>query len=150
MGLYVSHGHNFFGRHGEPAGTHPLSSVQEIHCEAGRGIEGDRFFDYRKAYPGQISFFSFEVYEDLCRSLDIWDKHPGVFRRNAVTAGDDLNRYIGRDFEIQGIRFHGVAECSPCYWMDVAFGSGCAALLEGRGGLRARILSDGVLRVGDP
>ncbi len=146
-GLYVSPGHNFFGHHGKLPGEYPLLGVDEVLCRAGRGIEGDRFFDHGSDYWGQITFFSLEVYDDLCRSLEVWDKHPGVFRRNAITTGDDLNRYIGRDLEIQGVRFRGVAECSPCHWMDGAFGPGCAAHLKGRGGLRARILTDGVLRV---
>lgn len=147
VGLYVSPGHNYFGRHGRPAGNHPLVRVDEVRCLAGRGLEGDRFLGYRPDYRGQITFFSLEVYEELCEELGILDRHPGVFRRNVITRGDDLNRYIGRDFELQGIRFRGAAECSPCYWMDEAFGPGAKTFLEGRGGLRARILSDGILRV---
>ncbi len=150
VGLYVSPGHNFFGHHGKPPGAHPLLSLDTAVCRAGRGIEGDRFFDHEADYRGQITFFSAEVYQDLCRALYVWDKHPGVFRRNVITAGDDLNSYVRRDFEIQGVRFRGVVECSPCHWMDTAFGPGSEAQLRGRGGLRARILSDGVLRVSDP
>ena len=149
MRLYVSPGHNYFGHHGSPPGRHPLRSVAEVSCRAGRGLEEDRFLDHAKDYRGQITFFSSDVFDELCRALGVWDKHPGVFRRNAITSGDDLNRYIGRDFTIQGIRFRGMAECSPCHWMDAAFGPGCAAYLEGQGGLRARILSDGLLRVED-
>jgi len=37
-------------------------------------------------------------------------------------------------------------ECKPCYWMDFAIGPGAEAWLQGRAGLRARILTDGVLR----
>jgi MOSC domain-containing protein YiiM len=59
----------------------------------------------------------------------------------------DLNTLIGVEFEVQGVRFLGSAECSPCYWMDRAFAPGAEAALKGRGGLRAKILSDGVLRV---
>lgn len=147
VGLYVSPGHNYFGRYGGSPGAHRLDRVDRIVCRAGRGIEGDRFLDYRKDYRGQITFFSVEVYEELCAALDVRDRHPGVFRRNVVTRGGDLNRYVGHEFEIQGVRFLGVAECSPCEWMDEAFAEGCHALLEGRGGLRAKILSDGALRV---
>jgi MOSC domain-containing protein YiiM len=146
-GLYISPGHNFFGRHEQAPGTHLLQSVPEVVCRAGRGLEGDRFFDYKPDYRGQITFFAAEVYEDLCRTLDIWDKSPGVLRRNAITSGSDLNRYIGRDFQLQGVWFRGVDECPPCYWMDLAFGPGAKAHLKGNGGLRAQILSDGKLSV---
>lgn len=146
--LYISTGHNFFGHHGMAAGEHPAIEVPRIDCVAGRGICGDRFFDYKKDYRGQITFFSREVYEGLCEALDVWDKPPSVFRRNVVVSGVDLNELVGQDFAVQGVQFHGERECSPCHWMNTAFGPGAEAWLKGRGGLRARILSDGVLTAG--
>jgi MOSC domain-containing protein YiiM len=47
---------------------------------------------------------------------------------------------------VQGVRFLGTQECSPCHWMNHAFAAGAERALHGRGGLRARILTDGVLR----
>ena len=79
-------------------------------------------------------------------ALNVEDKLPGVTRRNVISVGVDLNSLIGEEFEVQGVRFAGVCECSPCYWMDLAIAPGAEMLLKGRGGLRARILSDGVLR----
>ncbi|MGA3343243.1 MAG: MOSC domain-containing protein [Terracidiphilus sp.] len=116
---------------------------------AGRGVEGDRFFDYKDNYKGQITFFSSEVFEELCNLLGVHDKSPGATRRNVITAGVDLNSLIEREFDVQGVRFSGVAECSPCYWMDKAIAPGAEEFLKGRGGLRARILTDGVLVVED-
>jgi MOSC domain-containing protein YiiM len=113
-----------------------------VECVAGRGLCGDRFCDYKR----QITFIASEVYAELCRQLDIHDKPTGVLRRNAITRGIDLKLLIGRTFQIQGIQFQGTAECSPCYWMNTAFGQGAEELLHGRGGLRARILTSGALR----
>ena len=144
--LYISPGHNFFGHHGEPPDAHPIIEVPEIQCLAGRGIEGDRFLDFKPDYKGQITFFSSEVYEQLCAMLEVWDRPPSVFRRNVITEGVDLNSLIGREFEIQGVRFLGIAECSPCHWQNGAFAPGTEDALQNRGGLRAKILSDGVLR----
>jgi MOSC domain-containing protein YiiM len=143
--LYVSPGHNFFGRHGQPAGEHPAIERETIECVAGKGIVDDRFFNFKPGYDGQITFFAWEVYEDLCRELDVRDKAPSVFRRNVITQGVDLNEWIAQEFEIQGVRFGGVEECKPCHWMNLAFGAGAEARLRGRGGLRAVILSDGRL-----
>jgi len=145
--LFLSPGHNFFGHHGQPPGESPLIEVKEIRCRRGHGIEGDRFFDFKDNYKGQITFFSIEVFNELCISLRVRDKSPGAARRNVVTAGVDLSSLIGQEFEVQGVRFAGVAECSPCYWMDFAIAPGAEKFLTGRGGLRARILTDGVLRV---
>jgi MOSC domain-containing protein YiiM len=71
---------------------------------------------------------------------------PSLARRNVITRGVDLNDLIDQEFEVQGVRFFGTEECRPCYWMDRAFAPGTQEFLKGRGGLRARILSDGVLR----
>jgi len=48
---------------------------------------------------------------------------------------------------VQGVQFLGTEESAPCYWMNQAFGEGAEAELAGNGGLRAKILSDGVIRV---
>jgi MOSC domain-containing protein YiiM len=145
-GLYTSRGHNFFGQHGKPSGTHDLIAQEEIVCVAGRGIEGDRFFDHQENYCGQITFFSAEVFEDVCRRLGVIGKHPGLARRNVITSGVDLNTLIGEEFMLQGVRFQGAEECRPCYWMDRAIAPGAEAALRHRGGLRARILTTGRLR----
>jgi MOSC domain-containing protein YiiM len=144
--LFTSPGHNFFGHHEQPAGEHRLMERVEICCVAGRGVVGDRFFDYKRDYKGQITFFSIEVFEKLCVELGVRGKSAGVARRNVITVGADLNAFIGEEFEIQGVRFAGIAECSPCHWMEQAIAPGAEQFLKGRGGLRAQILTDGILR----
>ena len=148
--LFISAGHNFVGHHGLPPGQNPMIEVPDVDCIAGRGLRGDRYLDFKENYKGQITFFAWETYEAICRELAVRDKPPSVFRRNVITAGTDLNELIGREFQIQGVYFHGIEECRPCYWMDQAFAPGAADFLKGRGGLRAEILSDGVLSTNSP
>ena len=69
--LFVSPGHNYFGRHGNPAGEHPILAVDRIECLAGRGIRGDRFFDYKPDYKGQITFFAGEDLHQLWNDLGV-------------------------------------------------------------------------------
>jgi MOSC domain-containing protein YiiM len=88
---------------------------------AGCGIRGDRFFEYKPDYKGQITFFAWETFEQLRRALGLPDAHPSGTRRNVITEGLDLNAHVGQEFEIQGVRFAGVEECRPCYWMNNAF-----------------------------
>jgi MOSC domain-containing protein YiiM len=123
-----------------------MIEVAEIECVAGRGIRGDRYFDFRDDYKGQITFFSLEVFDELCSALQLQDCSPSLARRNVVTRAVDLNELIGQKFEVQGVRFYGTQECAPCYWMDRAFAPGAEKFLNARGGLRAKILSDGELR----
>jgi MOSC domain-containing protein YiiM len=143
--IYLSPGHNFFGHHGKPPGEHPTEEVEQAECVTGQGLVGDRFFGFKENYKGQVTFFSQEVYEALCRELQIFDKTPEVFRRNFIVSGADLNALAGKRFRLQEVEFEGVEECRPCEWMDLAFGPGAEERLKGRGGLRARVMSDGVL-----
>lgn len=144
--IFISPGHNFVGHHGLPAGANPIVAVSEVECVAGRGLRGDRYFDRAENHKGQITFFSLEVFDALRRELNLPDAQPEATRRNVFVSGRDLNLLIGEEFEMQGVRFSGVEESKPCYWMNSALGPGAAAWLAGRGGLRARILSDGSLR----
>lgn len=145
--LYISPGHNYFGHHGQPAGENPVVEVAEIECVAGCGVKGDRFFNYKENYKGQITFFSREVFDSMCVALNLSEKSPAAARRNVVIEGIDLNALIGADFEIQGVKFRGAAHCKPCYWMDQAFAPGAETFLHNKGGLRAQILTDGRLSV---
>ncbi len=146
--FFISAGHNFFGHHGLPAGEHPVVAVDSIECVTGRGIRGDRFFDFKDDYKGQITFFAMEVLEALRAELKIPNAQPQATRRNVFVRGADLNSLIGQPFEIQGVSFAGVEESRPCHWMNLALGPGAEDWLRGRAGLRARILTDGILRRG--
>lgn len=147
--LFVSPGHNYFGHHEGPAGEHPTAAVDEIECIAGRGISGDRFFDHRPDYKGQVTFFAMETFETMCAALAVTGISPSAVRRNVLTRGVDLTALIGTEFEVQGVRFAGTEECRPCFWMDQAVAPGAEIRLRGCGGLRARILTDGWLRVAE-
>jgi MOSC domain-containing protein YiiM len=148
--LYRSSEHIFTGHYGRPAGTSPMIEVQRMRLIAGRGVEGDRYSRLEGA-KGQVTFFAEEAWLRLCLELGRTDRQPDVFRRNVIVRGTDLYALIGRDFEAQGVRFRGVEHCKPCFWMEQAFAPGALALLGEwkAGGLRASVLSDGWLSVGE-
>ena len=147
--IFISSGHNYFGHHGRAPDDYPLVDVREIECVAGRGIRGDRFYDYRDDYKGQITFFSIEVFEKLANHFGLTNKSAGNLRRNVIVSGVNLNDLIGEEFSLQGVRLRGTAHCKPCYWMNQAVAPGAEEFLEGNGGLRAKILTDGFIGVGD-
>lgn len=145
LNFYISPGHNYVGHFGKPAGLNPVETVDTLDCAEGKGIQGDRFFDYKPDFKGQITFFEIETHRQLCEKFSIFDKGPETYRRNVITEGVDLNTLIGKEFEIQGVRFLGTEEAKPCFWMDEAFCEGAEEALKGKGGLRARILNSGSL-----
>ena len=144
--LFISPGHNFFGHYGQPAGKNPIVEVPEVECVAGYGLKGDRFYGYRPDYKGQISLFAAEIFDAVRREFNVPGLSPAAFRRNVITEGVDLNSLIGQKFTLQGVELEGTEECRPCSWMDQAVAGGAEDWLKGRGGLRCRILSDGVIR----
>jgi MOSC domain-containing protein YiiM len=144
--IYISPGHNFIGHHGGPPGENPIIAVPEVECVAGLGLRGDRYFNREANHKGQITFFSLDVFDALRREMSLPEVQPQATRRNAFVRGADLNAFIGRQFELQGVRFEGVEESKPCDWMNLAIGPGAREWLKGRGGLRCRILTDGTLR----
>ena len=148
--LFTSPGHNYYGHHGKPAGTHGIIEHDSIELVADRGIRGDRFFDWKENYKGQITFIDQRVVDDIRTHADNPELPASTFRRNVVVAGIELNDLVGETFRIGGILLQGSEECNPCYWMDQACGrEGTEELMKGRGGLRCRILESGELRLGE-
>lgn len=145
--IFISPGHNYRGHHGRNPDSHPIIELNEAECVAGKGLAGDRYFDCQEDYKGQVTFFSWEVYEGLCKQLSVFDRKPSVLRRNIIVEGVDLLTLVGHEFTIQKVKFLGVEECSPCYWMEHAFAPGAEVALKGKGGLRAKVVTSGWLRI---
>ncbi len=146
VSIFISEKHNYKGRHGQEALSSENISLAEANLVERMGIEGDRFFGHAEDFKGQVTFFEEETFLDLRERFGVFDRGPEAFRRNILTRGIDLNTLIGEEFEIQGIRFYGMEEAAPCYWMDQAFCQGAHEALKGKGGLRAKVLTSGVLR----
>ncbi len=146
--IFISSGHNFFGRHGQPAGEHAAVDMPTVRVRAGWGIEGDRFFGYRPDYNGQITFFAWETVGAARREFGVPALSPAAFRRNVIVENLPLPDLIGARFSLGGIEFEGMGEAKPCHWMNTVVAPGAEAWLRGRGGLRAKVLSDGELAAG--
>jgi hypothetical protein len=146
--IFISPGHNFFGRYTAPAGEHATNEVTTVRGRAGWGLEGDRFYGWRPDYAGQITFFSWETFLAAREKFSVPALSPGAFRRNVVVEGIDLPALIGGRFALGALEFEGTGEARPCHWMNHAIAPGAEEWLRGRGGLRAKILTDGELCVG--
>lgn len=147
--LFTSTGHNYFGHHEKPPGEHPMEEHESIELLAGRGIPGDRFFDWKEDYKGQVTFIDLAVVDAIRDHAGDPSLPAAAFRRNIVVSGVDLNDLVGKRFTLNGILLEGTEECRPCYWMDRACGkAGTEDLMKGRGGLRCRILESGTLETG--
>jgi len=147
--LYLSGGHDFKGRFNLGRLNHKVVEREAVECVAGRGLVGDRFYDYKPDFKGQLSLISVEAIEAVKRRLGISVEDPSLFRRNGVVSGVELNQLVGQDFRVGDVVFRGTEQCKPCFWMNEAIGEGAFEALEGLGGLRCKILTGGELKVGE-
>ncbi len=148
--IWISPGNDFRGRHGLGRLDHGIVGLSEVECVAGMGLRGDRYFAYQPDYKGQVTFLDAGLVQAVREQFSQPDLSGSAFRRNLIVRGVDLAEWVGKRFRFQGIDFEGSEECKPCYWMDAAVAPGAEEFLKAhhRGGLRARILSDGILRAG--
>ena len=147
--IYISPGHDFYGRYGMERLNHGVESLESIRCVEGKGLEGDRFYDYKENFKGQATFFASEVADAVREIVPDPYFENSAFRRNIVVRGVELNELIGKRFKVGSVEFEGMEEAKPCEWMETAVGPGAHAFMQGRGGLRVRILSSGTLAVGE-
>jgi MOSC domain-containing protein YiiM len=136
-----------------PEAQQPMASVSEVRALAGAGLEGDRYAreagTFSKASPGnQLTLVEEEALEAAARDYGI--AVAGVeTRRNLLTCGIALNHLVGREFRVGEVRVRGVRLCEPCGHLEKLTGKEVIKALRHRGGLRAEILTEGVIKVGD-
>src|SRR5262252_5726444 len=141
----------------------PMESVPEVRAVPGRGLEGDRYylgtgFYSKKSSPGgrEVTLIEVESVEALDGGIRNSDgERYGIklsaldSRRNIATSGVPLNHLVGREFWVGPVRMRGTRLCEPCRHLDELTQPGVMAGLVHRGGLRAEILNEGLIRVGD-
>jgi MOSC domain-containing protein YiiM len=138
-----------------PAAEGGMTPVSEAHAVPGKGLTGDRYFNQTGTYsktPGpdrEVTLIAIEAIEALQRDYHIV-LDPKDSRRNIVTRGVPLNHLVGREFTIGSVSLRGIRLCEPCGHLEGLTREGVRAGLVHRGGLRAQILTDGVIRPGDP
>ncbi len=131
-----------------------LVAVDEARALVGKGLEGDRYAlgvgSYSR-WPGTgraVTLIEAEVIEDVQAGHGL-DLSGGRSRRNIVTTGLRLNDLVGRRFRIGTALFRGERLAQPCGYLERRIGAGLEEALRNRGGLRADVLEEGVLRPGD-
>jgi len=131
----------------------PMQGVPEARAVSGVGLEGDRYAlqkgTFSKPVPDrEITLIEAEAVEAIKGEYDI-DLCPGEARRNIVTRGVPLNHLVGREFQVGEVKIRGIRLCEPCSHLEGLTGKPVIKGLRHRGGLRAQIVSSGLIRVGD-
>lgn len=149
--------------HVAPESAAPMQSVAEVRAVPGRGLEGDRYFTGRGYYsdrPGyggrEVTLIEAETLEALLTEVVSSDGarlglelSAAESRRNIATRGVPLNHLVDRTFRVGTVLMKGTRLCEPCKHLEGLSRPGVLAALVHRGGLRAQILNEGTIRVGD-
>ena len=127
----------------------PARLLQQVRALPGKGLDGDRHVTGKGTFPSGPPGSALTMIEaEVCESFDP-PLEPSEHRRNVITRGIDLNALVGRDFTIGEVRCRGMRLCEPCTVVQRYVGRPVLRALVHRGGLRADILADGEIRVGD-
>jgi MOSC domain-containing protein YiiM len=125
----------------------PMVEVREAEAVPGRGLAGDRCFDGADGgEAGVVCAFSLEVLGALQRELSAFQVEPWALRCNLFTEGANLAEWVGRRFRIGGVEVEGLGLRAVEPWMEAVV-PGAGRWLEGRAGLRLRLVGAGMLRV---
>jgi MOSC domain-containing protein YiiM len=135
------------------AAKEPMRRVESVEAIPGAGLQGDRYASgqgtfFKPAPDYELTLIEAEAIEALKRDYDV-DIVPGDARRNVVTRGVPLNHLVSREFRIGQVRVRGIRLCEPCSHLENLTGQPLIKGLRHRGGLRAQILSSGVIHTGD-
>ncbi len=149
--------------HIAPEASAKMETVTEVHAVPGRGLEGDRYFRGTGFYSPRPSHGGREVTLIEMESVEALD--GGVLsatgdtggiklaaadtRRNIATSGVPLNHLVDKEFWVGSVLMRGTRLCEPCKHLDELTQPGVMGGLIHRGGLRAQILTEGVIRPGD-
>lgn len=127
-----------------------MSAQQSVEALTETGLAGDRYYEAktRRSPDYQVTFIELENIEAFTQATGL-PLTPDMPRRNIVTSGIRLNGLCGKRFIVGHARFEGLELCEPCSLFAKRTHREVLQFFVGKGGLRARIVSGGEMRVGD-
>ena len=131
-----------------PARLAPMRMSEAIALTPGQGIEGDH---YHSATQGarQVTVIAAEHLLAIGSYLGQGSVPPELLRRNVVVRGINLGALKARRFRLGGALLECSGECHPCSKMERLMGAGGYNAVRGHGGITARVLEGGEVRLGD-
>ena len=130
-----------------PARDVPMREVDSVQATAGGGLAGDRY----RGGSGKrgVTLIQAEHLPAIAALAGQTAVAPAILRRNLLVSGIPVIALKGVRFRVGEALLEGIDSCDPCSRMEDALGPGGYNALRGMGGLCARVLEGGLVRVGD-
>ncbi len=132
-----------------PGNRQPIEPRDEVTVAVGTGIDGDYHSKKKTGGERQVTLMQAEHFALIAANTGRNSVNPDLFRRNIVVRGVELTSLIGRRFRIGEVVLAGTGPCTPCSRMDENLGRGGRLAMKGLGGLTAKVIEPGRIRVGD-
>ncbi len=131
-----------------PGRRAPLAGFNHVEVLADHGLVGDHKAQ-RAGGKRQVTLIQHEHLNAVGALLGRDAVDPALLRRNLVVSGINLLALRDMPFEIGGVVFEGTGLCEPCSRMEEVLGTGGYNAMRGHGGIIARVITGGVIRVGE-
>jgi MOSC domain-containing protein YiiM len=131
----------------EPRGD--LQSVTEATLLVDHGLEGDHHAKHKAGSERQVTLIQQEHLTAIAGFLHREPIPPTLLRRNLVVSGINLLALKDKRFAIGDCVLEHTGPCDPCSQMEANLGPGGLNAMRGHGGITTKVLSGGVIRVGD-
>ncbi len=132
-----------------PRRREPLQAVSETVALAELGLKGDHRTGKTPGSGRQVTLISREFIAQIELFTGLEGIDPATLRRNIVVSGINLNALRRQRFRVGDALFEATQLCHPCARMEEALGAGGVAAMLGHGGLCAKIIEGGAVRLGD-
>jgi MOSC domain-containing protein YiiM len=129
-----------------PKRLEPVGIIESVNAIEDKGLEGDR----SKGGNRQVTFIQKEHIQAVASFLGKIDLDFTLMRRNILVGGINLLSLKGKQFQIGEAVFEYSGECHPCSRMEEAIGMGGYNAMRGHGGITAKVIKDGEIKVGSP
>ena len=128
-----------------PARREAVNSVEAADAVVGQGLTGDR----ARGGPREVTLIQAEHIAAVASLLHRESIDPALCRRNILVSGINLLALKDREFQVGNVVLEFTGPAHPCSRMEEALGPGGFNAMRGRGGITARVLVGGRIRVGD-
>lgn len=125
----------------------PVQEVESVELSLEKGLLGDHYS--KNGGNRQVTLLQAEHLQAMANMLNIESVSPTLTRRNILVSGINLLAFHDREFQIGDVILKMTGICHPCTKIEQNLGPGAYNAMRGHGGITAKVVKGGTIRVGD-